>query len=78
MLYPIRFQRGDLAVNLFTTIATLGSPIDVTLQELRVEMFFPADEPSKRCSKSGGADGGAWAGLARIGIRALTPIRHRR
>jgi transcriptional regulator with XRE-family HTH domain len=48
VLYPVRFRRGDIAVNLFTTLATLGTPIDVTLQELRIEMFFPADEPSKR------------------------------
>jgi hypothetical protein len=29
---------------LFTTIATLGTPQDITLQELRVECFFPMDE----------------------------------
>jgi hypothetical protein len=34
--------------NLFTTIATLGTPLDVTLQELRVEMLFPADDATKR------------------------------
>jgi hypothetical protein len=29
---------------LFTTIATLGMPQDVTLQELRIECFFPMDD----------------------------------
>jgi hypothetical protein len=29
---------------LFTTIATLGIPQDITLQELRVECFFPMDD----------------------------------
>jgi len=29
---------------LFTTIATLGIPQDITLQELRVECFFPTDD----------------------------------
>jgi hypothetical protein len=48
VIYPIRFRRGELALNLFTTIATMGTPVDVTLQELRIEMFFPADEQSKR------------------------------
>lgn len=48
VLYPIRFRRGETALNLFTTVATLGTPIDVTLQELRIEMLFPADEASKR------------------------------
>jgi hypothetical protein len=44
----VRFRRGGLALNLFSTHATLGTPLDVTLQELRIEMFFPADEQSKR------------------------------
>jgi transcriptional regulator with XRE-family HTH domain len=48
MLITVRFRRGDLALNLFSIHATLGTQLDVTLQELRVEMFFPADEPSKR------------------------------
>jgi hypothetical protein len=28
---------------------TLGTPQDVTLQELRIETFFPADQESERC-----------------------------
>jgi len=38
---PMHFQKGDLTLRLFTTIATLGTPRDITLQELRVECFFP-------------------------------------
>jgi len=48
MLITVRFRRGDLALNLFSIHATLGTQLDVTLQELRVEMFFPADEQTKR------------------------------
>lgn len=44
---PIDFRKGDTAFRLFTTIATLGTPLDVTVQEIRVECFFPADEPSR-------------------------------
>lgn len=43
---PIDFKKGATAFRLFTTIATLGTPLDVTLQEIRVECFFPADEAS--------------------------------
>ena len=43
----IDFRKGETAFRLFTTIATLGTPLDVTLQEIRVECFFPADEPSR-------------------------------
>lgn len=42
----IHFRKGDTSLRLFTTIATLGTPLDVTLQEIRVECFFPADEPT--------------------------------
>jgi hypothetical protein len=31
---------------------TLGTPQDVTLQELRVETFFPADEASDHVLRS--------------------------
>jgi transcriptional regulator with XRE-family HTH domain len=40
LLVPVRLRRGDLALSLFTTIATLGTPLDVTLQELRIETLF--------------------------------------
>jgi hypothetical protein len=36
----------------FTTIATLGTPQDVTLQEVRIECFFPADDRSDALFKS--------------------------
>lgn len=48
LLITVRFRRGDLALNLFSINAIPGTQLDVTLQELRVEMFFPADEHSKR------------------------------
>jgi len=41
---PIHFRRGDTSLRLFTTIATLGTPRDVTLQEVRIEFFFPMDD----------------------------------
>lgn len=43
---PVRFRKGATELNLFTTIATLGTPHDVTVHELRIESFFPADEAS--------------------------------
>lgn len=33
----MRFRKGAVALELFTTIATLGTPQDITLQELRIE-----------------------------------------
>ncbi len=41
---PMYFRKGKIELRLFTTIATLGIPQDITLQELRVESFFPMDD----------------------------------
>jgi transcriptional regulator with XRE-family HTH domain len=41
---PMHFRKGNTDLRLFTTIATLGTPQDITLQELRVECFFPMDD----------------------------------
>ena len=40
------------ALSVFTTIATLGTPQDITLQEVRVESFFPADDRSDALFRS--------------------------
>lgn len=40
---PICFRKGKLAFDYFSAVTTLGTPQDVTLQELRIEAFFPAD-----------------------------------
>ena len=39
----MHFRKDAVSLELFTTIATLGTPLDITLQELRVECFFPTD-----------------------------------
>jgi transcriptional regulator with XRE-family HTH domain len=49
LLLPFHIRMGDLDLRLFSTIMTLGTPQDVTLQELRIETFFPADRDSERC-----------------------------
>jgi transcriptional regulator with XRE-family HTH domain len=48
LLLNIHLQRDDLELKFFTTIATLGTPYDITLQELRIECQFPADEATER------------------------------
>ena len=46
-LCEVRLKKGDLSIGLIGAVLTLGTPQDVTLQELRVEMFMPADEGSE-------------------------------
>ncbi len=40
----IEMQKGDTRLKFFTTLTTLGTPYDITLHELRIESFFPADD----------------------------------
>ncbi len=40
----IELAKDDTHLRFFTTLASLGTPYDITLHELRVECFFPADE----------------------------------
>ena len=43
---------GGKSLSVFTTIATLGTPQDVTMQEVRIECFFPADDRSDALFRS--------------------------
>jgi hypothetical protein len=57
LLLPIHIKKGDLELRLFSAVMTLGTPQDVTLQELRIETFFPADVDSERVWRSVTAEG---------------------
>jgi transcriptional regulator with XRE-family HTH domain len=46
------FRKQDTSLRLFTTIATLGTPQDITLQELRIECFFPMDDATAQLLRS--------------------------
>jgi transcriptional regulator with XRE-family HTH domain len=39
----VQFSRHGRAFNFFSTVTTLGTAQDITLQELRIECFFPGD-----------------------------------
>jgi transcriptional regulator with XRE-family HTH domain len=40
---PMRLRAGDAELAFFSTIATFGTAVDITLAELAIEAFFPAD-----------------------------------
>jgi transcriptional regulator with XRE-family HTH domain len=44
LLVPFRFDAGGEQLSMFTTLTTFGTPRDVTLDELAIELFFPADD----------------------------------
>jgi transcriptional regulator with XRE-family HTH domain len=41
---PLRLRHGDAELAFFSTVTTFGTPLDVTVAELAIESFFPADE----------------------------------
>ena len=46
-LIPVSFSKNTRNFTFFSAITTLGTPQDVTLQELRIECFFPMDEETE-------------------------------
>lgn len=40
----VDLEKDETKLSLFSTLTTLGTPLDVTAQELRIESYFPADE----------------------------------
>ena len=59
----VELAKDDLHLTFFSTLTSLGVPYDITLDELRVECFFPADEGSealmRRLAREAGKSGGA-------------------
>lgn len=47
-ILTINFLKDSQQLSFFVTLTTLGTPQDITLQELRLECLFPADESSER------------------------------
>jgi transcriptional regulator with XRE-family HTH domain len=51
-IVPVRFERDGHRFAYFSAVTTLGTPIDVTAQELRIESFFPADVETRRAAEA--------------------------
>lgn len=45
---PLRLRHRNRELAFFSTTATFGTPLDVTVAELVVESFFPADEDTRK------------------------------
>ena len=43
---PIHLRSPTMEVQLFTMVTSIGTPLDVTAEELHVETYFPADDAS--------------------------------
>jgi hypothetical protein len=43
----LRVERGGEPLSLISTTTVFGTPLDVTLAEIAIECFFPADERTR-------------------------------
>jgi transcriptional regulator with XRE-family HTH domain len=43
---PVHLRSPSLELRLFTMLTSIGTPLDVTAEELHVETYFPADDAS--------------------------------
>jgi transcriptional regulator with XRE-family HTH domain len=44
VVVPLRLSAGDTELAMLSTVATFGTPLDVTVSELVIESFFPSDD----------------------------------
>lgn len=47
VLIPLKLEMQGHMLSWFSTIATLGTPLDITAEELRIESLFPADRETE-------------------------------
>ena len=45
---PTVLRQGDMRLAMFSTIATFGTPEDLTLDDLKIELYYPMDEATRR------------------------------
>jgi hypothetical protein len=46
VVVPLRYRLGDRELAFFSLTAVVGTPMDVTVEELAIESFYPADQPT--------------------------------
>ena len=50
--YAIRFRTNETELAFLTTITTFSSPSNITLEELRIESYYPLDETTERVCRA--------------------------
>ncbi|CAN5524532.1 MAG: helix-turn-helix domain-containing protein [Rubrobacteraceae bacterium] len=54
IVVPLRIVHAGHELSFFGTVATFGTPLDVTVAELAIESFFPADKGTAMFLRGGG------------------------
>ena len=50
----VTLNLGELKLKLFSTLATFGTAVDITMQELTIEQYFPLDEVTRQFFEANG------------------------
>ena len=53
LVVPLQIRHGDRALAFVSTVTTFGTPLDVTVAELVIESFFPADDATAAMLRRG-------------------------
>lgn len=53
VVLPLRYRLGDHQLALFSIYASVGTATDVTVEELTIESFYPADEATAAVLRAG-------------------------
>ncbi len=48
----VHLRNGGLELQLFTMLTSIGTPLDVTAEEIHIETYFPADDASETILRS--------------------------
>ncbi len=62
IVVPLQLRLGESVLSLISTTTVFGTPVDVTLSELALETFFPADEATGQVLRAIAADASKGAG----------------
>jgi hypothetical protein len=56
-VFHLRMRRDDLTLAFLSTVTSFSAPQDITLEELRIESYFPLDDATEAaCARLAGAD----------------------
>jgi hypothetical protein len=53
IVIPLRHRHEDAELSLFSLTAVVGTPLDVTVQELAIAAFYPADQATAAALRCG-------------------------
>jgi hypothetical protein len=67
VVVPLRLVTDGGVLSFFSTTTVFGTPVDVTLSELALETFFPADEATAQALRAGSPSSSASSETAETG-----------